>query len=120
MSNSAPTPEHPCVHAEGHPACRSYHPGHNAHYIQARLASGNQDRWVRVDLGAPHGNTVQATFPDGSTRTWWCHDPALLERFHTLQHSGAAASFDPGTSLATVPSSQDRLALLHPAVVEGQ
>ena len=119
MSNSAPTPEHPCVHAEGHPACRSYHPGHNAHYIQARLASGNQDRWVRVDLGAPHGNTVQATFPDGSTRSWWCHDPALLERFHTLQR-GAAASFDPGTSLATVPSSQDRLALLYPAVVEGQ
>ena len=119
MSNSAPTPEHPCVHAEGHPACRSYHPGHNAHYIQARLASGNQDRWVRVDLGAPHGNTVQATFPDGSTRTWWCHDPALLERFHTLQR-GAEASFDPGTSLATVPSAQGRLALLHPAVVDGQ
>ena len=47
-------------------------------------------------------------------------DPALLERFHKLQHSGAAASFDPGTSLATVQTSQDRLALLHPAVVEGQ
>lgn len=120
MSNSAPTPEHPCVHAGGHSACRSYHPGHNAHYIQARLALENQDRWVRVELGAPRGNTVQATFPDGSTRSWWCHDPGLLERFHTLQHSGAAASFDPGTSLATVPSSQDRLALLYPAVVEGQ
>ena len=73
-----------------------------------------------MELGAPRGNTVQATFPDGGTRTWWCHDPALLERFHTLQHSGAAASVDPGTSLATVPTSQDRLALLHPAVVDGQ
>ena len=22
---------------------------------------------------------VEATFPDGSTRTWWCHDPARPE-----------------------------------------
>ena len=119
MSNSAPTPEHPCVHAAGDSACRSYHPGHNAHYIQSRLAIESQDRWVQVELGAPHGNTVQATFPDGETRTWWCHDPALLERFHTLQR-GAAASFDPGTSLASVQSTPGRRALLHPAVVREQ
>lgn len=114
MNTSVPTPEHPCVHTEGSSRCTSYRAGHNVHYIQSRLAHEHQDRWVRVDLSEPRGNTVRATFPDGTAHTWWSHDPDALERFHALAVGGTVA-YDPGTSLASVASTPGRRALLFPA-----
>ena len=114
MNTSVPAPEHPCVHTDGIPACTSYRAGHNVHHIQSRLAHENQHRWIQVDLATPRGNTVGVTFPDGTTRTWWCHDSQRLERFHSLTSSGPAA-YDPGTSLASVEAAPGRRALLFPA-----
>lgn len=120
MSSSALTPTHPCTHGGDNPACRSYHPGHNVHYIQARLASEHRGRWVRVRLAAPRGNTAVVTFPDGTSRTWWSHDPERLDLFHTLSSAGAAVAYDPGVSLALVESGDGAHPLLHPADVTGE
>lgn len=74
--------------------CPSYLPGHNTHWIQARLAGAHPG--TPVALRDPDEGWFTVVLPDGSEHRWWNHD---ADRVATACAIAQAVLCEPGPLL---------------------